>query len=204
MATRSYFRFLLALALVTLAASGCQRLKPLDTQPLDQAGMWYGSVQQLRSLDVTQAEIAQLALARDAGISDGGCLDLVKISRTRNQPFAEGETVASLHSAGMPESDILALDRLGQLSPWGGQALALRLAGMSEGIVLALAQRRVGGQAILSGASLAKLKDTGLSDAQLLELIQRGTTDDEAQQIVAARERAAAPPGFVHYHRRRR
>lgn len=192
------------LLLLLLPAAGCKKLVALDTRPLDQAGMWFESIQQLRGMEVTQAEIGQLARAREAGISDAGCIELLKIARGRQQPFAEGEAAASLRRAGVSEPTILELSRINQLSGWSGEALAMRLAGMPDGLLLAVAQRRVAGQPVPSGAALSRLKSTGLTDAQLLELVNRGTTDAQADEIVAARQRAAAPQGFVHYPRRRR
>lgn len=198
-------RLLIAVALSSaLAAGGCKHAPTLDTRPLDQAGMWFESVQQLRELNVSQAEIAQLARARDAGVSDAGCVELVKMARSHQQPFADGDAVAGLSRAGAGEATILELARLNQLASWSGEALALRLAGMSDAIVLALARQRAAGQQTLSGASLSRLKSTGLTEAQLLELIRRGTTDAQAKEIVAARERAASPKGFVRRSRRRR
>jgi hypothetical protein len=192
-----------ALLLLLLPAAGCKRMMPLDTKPLDQAGMWFESIKELRGMEVTQAEIAQLARARESGISDAGCVSLLKLARGRQQPFADGEGVASLRRAGVSEPAILELARINQLS-WSGEAMAIRLAGMPDDLLLAVAQRRAAGQIVPSGAALSRLKGTGLSDAQLMELVNRGTTDAQAAEIVAARQRAAAPQGFVRYSRRRR
>ncbi len=189
--------------MLALAAAGCKHVTPLDTRPLDQAGMWFESVQQLRSLEVTQTEITELARARDAGISDAGCIELIQIERSRKQSFAGGDAVASLRRAGVTESTILELSRINQLASWSGEALAIRLVGMPDDVLLAEAQRRAAGQSVLSGTSLSRLKSSGLTDAQLLELINRGTSDAEAEQIVAARQRAATPHGFVRSLRRR-
>lgn len=193
-----------ALLVMLLPAGGCKHLPALDMRPLDQAGMWFESIKQLRGMEVTQAEIGQLARAREAGISDADCINLLKLARGRQQPFADGEAVASLRRAGVSEPTILELARVNQLSSWSGEAMAMRLAGMPDDLLLAVAQRRAAGQTVPSGASLSRLKSTGLTDAQLLELVNRGTTDAQAAEIVAARQRAAAPQGFVRYSRRRR
>jgi hypothetical protein len=195
---------LVTLLLFLLPAPGCKKIVALDTKPLDQAGMWFESIKELRGMEVTQAEIGQLARAREAGISDAGCIELLKLARGRQQPFADGEAVASLRRAGVSEPTILELARINQLSSWSGEAMAMRLAGMPDNLLLAVAQRRAIGQSVPSGASLSRLKSTGLADAQLLELVNRGTTDAQAEEIVAARQRAAAPQGFVRYPRRRR
>jgi hypothetical protein len=192
-----------ALLLLLLPGAGCKKIVALDTKPLDQAGMWFESIKQLRDLEITQAEIGQVARAREAGVSDAGCIELVKLARGQHQPFADGEAVASLRRAGVSEPTILELARINQLSSWSGEAMAMRLVGMPDDLLLAVAQRRAAGQPIPSGAALSRLKSTGLTDAQLLELVNRGTTDAQAEEIVAARQRAAAPQGFVRYPRRR-
>jgi hypothetical protein len=195
---------LACLVALALAIFGCKRLRSSDTQPLDQAGMGFSSIEQLRSLDVSDAEIAEVVKAHRAGISDTACLELVRLAHGRKRPFADGDDIAGLRQVGVSESTILELARLNQLGPWVGEAQAVRLAGFSDQILLAIARRRAAGRPTLSGASLGKLKNAGYSDAQILEAIRSGLTDAQAEQTVAARRRAAASAGFVRYHRRRR
>ena len=187
-----------------VTAPGCKRLIPTDTRPLDKAGMWYRSIEELRELNVTDAEVVELAKAREAGISDAACIELVRVARQREQPFAAGDGVAGLRRVGVGEATILELARLNQLGLWVGEAQAMRLAGLSDQTLLGVARRRAAGQAVLSGPLVAQLKNAGLSEAEILGLIERGTTDAEAQEMLAAHERAASSSGFVRYSRRRR
>ena len=187
-----------------LTAPGCKRLIPTDTRPLDKAGMWYRSIEELRELNVTDAEVVELAKAREAGISDAACVELVRVARQRKQPFAAGDGVAGLRRVGVGEATILELARLNQLGLWVGEAQAMRLAALSDQTLLGVARRRAAGQAVLSGPLVAQLKNAGLSEAEILGLIERGTTDAEAQEMLAAHERAASSSGFVRYSRRRR
>jgi len=90
----------LIVALAALLAPGCKHLQPVDTRPLDQAGMEYRSVEELRELDVTDVEVAAVVKAREAGISDAACVELVRIARGRKQPFSSGEAIASLRRVG--------------------------------------------------------------------------------------------------------
>jgi hypothetical protein len=87
---------------------------------------------------------------------------------------------------------------------WAGEAQAIRLAGLSDRTLLAVARRRAAGQPVLSGPLLARLKNAEFSEAEIVDLIERGTTDEQAQMILAARQRAAGGSSFVRYHRRRR
>ena len=190
-------RLVLATLLAAFALAGCKHIKPVDLRPLDQAGMWYQSLEDLRKLEPTDAEVAQLVIVRRAGMSDAGCLDLVRIARSRRKPFASGEAVAALLRVHISESNVLELARLDQLGLWVGEAQAMRLAGLSEDIVMTVARRRSSGLASLSGAALAQLKNVGVDEPKMMGLINRGASDEEAQKIVAARHRAATPSGFV-------
>ena len=204
---RFSLRSALSVALVLLAvglATGCRRLHRTDTTPLDQAGMWFNRIEELRALDVTDAEVAELVKVRSAGVSDGACVELVRLARSRAQPFAGGDAIASLRQVGIGEPAILELAKLNQLGLWVGEAQAMRLAGLSENVLLTLARRRAAGQPALSGPSVAQLKNSGLSEAQLLELINRAATDEQAAELVVARQRAANPTGFVRQRGRRR
>ena len=191
------------LAVVFLFA-GCNRIKPIDLRQLDQAGMWYQSLEDLRKLDPSGAEIAQLVIIRRAGMSDAACLDLVRLARSRQRPFDSGEPVAALLRVHMSEANILELARLDQLGLWVGEAQAMRLAGLSEDVVMAVARRRASGLQTLSGAALAQLKNVGVDEPQMMGLLNRGGSDAEAQKVVEARNRAATPSGFVRQPRRRR
>ena len=166
--------------------------------------MWYRSIEELRGLRVTDAEVAELAKAREAGLSDAACIELVRIARQRNQPFASGNAIVELRRTAVSEPTIVELARLNQLGPWVGEAQAMRLAGLSDQTLLSVARRRAAGQAVLSGPFIAQLKNAGLSEAEILELIARGTTDAQAEAMLAARQRAAGSTGFVRYPRRRR
>jgi hypothetical protein len=80
----------------------------------------------------------------------------------------------------------------------------MRLAGLSDKIILAIAQRRSRNAQVMSGEKLAELKNTGVSDAEILEMVQKGDSDETATKYIAMRERAAGGHKFVyetHAHR---
>jgi hypothetical protein len=72
-----------------------------------------------------------------------------------------------------------------------GELQAMRLAGLSDGVILEVARRRSEGRPVLSGASLAQMKNAGLSESTLLELARRGLPDSQAEAIVTLRRRGA-------------
>ena len=73
--------FASALVSVLVFFAGCQKTKYVDSKPLDQAGMEFSSVQALKAMNPTDAEIAQVAKAKMGGLSDKTCIELLRISR---------------------------------------------------------------------------------------------------------------------------
>jgi hypothetical protein len=175
----------LALTLAAIFAPGCRELHRANFDPLDGVGMSFSSEQELRGLDVSDAEVVELAKAKRAGLSDSACVELVRIVRAQKQPLPEGDAIAGLREAGMAESTILELARLNQLGLEAGEEQAMHLAGLSDRIILEVARRRTAGQPALAGASLADLKNAGVSEATMFTLLGRGVADDQVPGIVA-------------------
>jgi hypothetical protein len=176
------------LLLVAGCLAGCKRLEYVSTRPLDDAGFSYSVIQDIRGLDVNSAEVAELVKAKNGGVSEQACVELLKVERARKQRFTSGADVAQLRSAGVGDDAVVEMVRLNQLgASWIGEAEAVRLAGISDRILLAVARRRADGKPALSGASLTKLKNTGLSEPTIYELTVRGITDTEAQDLAARR-----------------
>ena len=182
--------------------SGCKHEQPADLSPLDQAGMWFSSVDELRGYHLTADEVSQLVEARQAGLTDANCVELVRLARRQHQSFTDGDGIAGLLNAGVSAQTVMELARLNQLGVWSGQALAMHLANLSDAIILEVAGRRAAGQPVLSGEKLAELRDAGYSESQLVELIERGTTDAQADQIIEAHNRSLGR-GFVSKRRHR-
>jgi hypothetical protein len=186
----------LLLAAIALANS-CKPAKKPNTEQTDQLAMWLDSVPQLKTLNVSNAEVAELTKAHQAGLTDPSSVVLIKLARDRKLPFTDGQAIADLLNAGSSEETVLELARLNELGIWAGEARAMRLAGLSDKIVLAVAQRRSQDLTVLSGKKLAELKNTGVPDAKILEMVQKGDSDETATKFIAARERAAGGHSFV-------
>jgi hypothetical protein len=187
----------LLLASVVLLCS-CKPAQKPDTEQADQMAMWLDSVPQLKTLNISNAEVTELNKAHEAGLTDPSSVVLIQLARDRKTPFADGESVADLLNAGSSEATVLELARLNQLGPWAGEARAMRLAGLSDKIILAVAHRRSKGLTVLSGQKLGELKNTGVSDAMIMEMIQKGDSDATATKFIAERERAAGGHRFVY------
>ena len=191
------------LAAVALVCS-CKSAPKPDNEQANQMAMWLDSVPQLKSLGVSNAEIAELTKAHEAGMTDPSSVVLIQLARDHKTPFADGQSVADLLNAGSSEDTVLELARLNQLGLWAGEARAMRLAGLSDKMILAVARRRSQGLPVLSGEKLGELKNTGVTDAMILQMIQKGDTDETATKLIAQLERAAGGHRFVyqaHAHR---
>jgi hypothetical protein len=191
------------LALLSLL-SACKPAQKADTEQQDQMQMWLDNVPDLKPLNVSTVEIGELQKAHDAGLTDPSAVVLIKLARERHKPFADGQSIADLLAAGSSEQTVLELAKMDQLGLWAGEARVLRLAGLSDKTILAVAARRSKGLTVLSGEKLGELKNAGFSDAAVLDMVQKGISDKTATAYIAARESAAGGHRFVyqrHGHR---
>lgn len=193
--------FALALA-TTVTFAGCKRAKPAEPAPIDSASMSFTNAGQLRPLNPSQYEVLQLVELRQAGLPESACLELIQIARQTDQPFSDGDAIAELLGAGESPDVVMQLARLGQLGVWSGQVLAMHLAKIPDAMILDVAHRRAAGEASLSGEMLAELLDAGYSQSQVTGLLEKGTTDAQAQQILDYKDRSSAH-GFVRAGHRR-
>jgi hypothetical protein len=180
-----------------LLAAGCHQHPLTDYRPLDRAGMWSGSMEQLKALNVSDLEVAQVVKVKQARVSDESCVALVSTAHAQKHPFASAESVVSLAVAGFSEQQILEIARADQLDTISGDAVTLRLMGLSDSTVQTLLHRHMQGIPTLSNEEIALLKNTGLTEKQILERIQNGMTDAQAEVEIAQRNRQRNKTGFV-------
>ena len=76
---------------------------------------------------------------------------------------------------------------------------ALQFAG-----ILAVAQHSSQGLPVLSGVTLAKMKNSGASDAVILDFVQKGITEQRASEYIAQREHSGRTGWVYQGHRRTR
>jgi hypothetical protein len=189
-----------ALLFVLLAVGGCKTIQPLDTKPLDAAGMRYDTIAQLKAQKITAPEVAQMAIARQSGFSDASCLAAMSAYRGRAQAFDGGDEIAGLMRAQVSESTILELAKMNELGLLSGELEAMRLAGLSDAILLEVARHRAANEPVLSGASLANLKNAGVRELTLLELVRRGVPESQGAAILSYRKHGASDAQIIgHY-----
>ena len=201
---RQCIRIPMAATLVLFAVTGCSNARHTDTTPLDQGGVYFQGVEQLRQFKISNSEVQQLVTARGAGLDDASCIELVRIARAHQQSFAAGDTVAGLLGAGFKQDSVLTLARLGQLESWAGEAQALHLSGLSDDVILSVAKRRGAGQPVLSSRKIVDLQNVGLSQTELIAEINRGASDTDADDIIMRRNYYAGGHTFVHQRGMRR
>jgi hypothetical protein len=199
------FRALFPGVSVLLFAIGCHQHPLTDYRPLDKAGMWSSGLEELKKLNTSDSEVAQLVKVKQTRLSDDACVALVAAAHERKHPFTSGDSTANLASAGYSEEQILEIARADQLDAISGDAVALRLIGLSDNFVHFVLQRRLQGHPTLGTPQIARLKNTGLAEKAILDQIKSGLTDAQADREIAAREAArnGAGAGFVRVHGRR-
>jgi hypothetical protein len=194
------------LVLGVLLAAGCEKRPAINYLPLTQSGLSSATVEQLKKLNVNDFEIAQIAKVKSLGLSDDTCLTLVRESRTHQHAFSSGDSASNLIGAGYTEQDVLNMAQADQLDSISTEAITLKLIGLSQTTVQTLVSRHLQGQPTLSSEVIGRLKNTGLTEKQILEQINEGMTDEQAEKEVAAREakRNHANTDFVRARARRR
>lgn len=180
----------LLLGVVVLLAAGCYQHPLTDYRPLDQAGVWSSDIEQLKGLNVSDQEIAQVVKLKHAGISDDTCVELVSNAHVRKHLFTSADSAANLAGARFTEAQILEIARADQLDAISLDAVTLKLIGLSDATVQVVLHRHLTGQPVMNSASISRLKNTGLTERQILDRINAGMTEQQAQREIKARESA--------------
>src|SRR5271165_1474768 len=195
----------LFLGVCFLALGGCKTQPKTDYAPLDQAGMWSSSVDQLKNLSVTDLEIAQLSKLKRVGASDDLCLALLKAARDHHHDFSNADAAIQLSQAGYSDEQILEMARSDQIDILSGEAITLKLIGLSNPTVQAIIHRRIEGLPTLTSEQIGRLRNSAMAEKQSLEVVDKGLSDQQAEAFIAQREavRNHSNTGFVHVRGRK-
>ncbi|MGH9865607.1 MAG: hypothetical protein ACRD4H_09365 [Candidatus Acidiferrales bacterium] len=196
----------LVLAGYVLFFGGCHTHPLTDYRPLIKAGMDSSYTERLKTLNTSDEEIAQVVKLRQSHISDDMSVALVSAAHTHQHPFSSADSANSLAGAGYSDLQIMEIASADKLDAISGDAVMLRLIGFSDATVQLVLDRRLQGLPVLSSAEIAKLKNTGLTERQIVERINQGMTDAQADHEIYVREtiRNHSNTGFVRAHGRRR
>jgi hypothetical protein len=173
-----------------LATAGCHQHPLTDYRPLDQAGMFSSDIEQLKGLNVSDLEIAQVVKMKHARISDDICVELVSSAHVHKRIFLSAESASDLAGAGFTEQQILDIAHADQLDAISIDAVTLKLIGLSDSTVQLVLQRHLDGLPVMASAEISRLKNTGLTERQILDRIHAGMTDEQAEKEIKARESA--------------
>lgn len=183
--------------MVLLALAGCKR--KADSKPLDKAGVRFTVIEKLHEMNVSEAEVAQVVKARETGLRDDYCLELVRLSRSRGGEFTDGDSVVKLAGVQFSEDEVMEMARLNQLGLWTNEAQVMRFAGVNKPVILTVARERAKARPIPSSAGIVALKDAGYTDKDMIYFVERGITDKEAKEMARGR----APRGTTRFRRLR-
>ncbi len=197
---------LLLLGVAAVVLSGCQKHVQTDYTALDQSGMWSSTLDEVKALKPSDLEITQLTKLKHAGASDDLCLALLNAARAHNHEFSNGDSAMDLSRAGYTDAQILAMAQSDQMEILSGDAVTLKLIGLSNPTVQDIIQRRIQGLPTLTSEQIGRLKNTGMSEKQILEIVNQGLSDQQAETLIAKREavRNHSNTGFVRVRGRRR
>ena len=196
--------FLLATALLALLA-GCQKQPETDYSPLDQSGMFSTTLNTVKKMKLSNAEIAQLATLKKAGASDDFCLKMLQIARGHNHDFISGDSAVALSRAGYSDAQILEMAQADKVDALSDDAVMLKLMGLSNSTVQTVIQRREQGLPTLTSAQIGRLKNIGISEKRILEMVNDGLAGQQAEAQITKLEanRDHANTGFVRVRGRR-
>jgi len=171
-----------------LLLAGCENKPEVDYSPLDQAGMWISSLRQVKNMKVSNAEVTQLANLKRAGAGDDLCLALLKAARDNHHPFTSGDSAVTLSRAGYSDAQILEMAQADKLDMLSADAVMLKLLGLSEAAVQYIMHRRTQGLPTLTSAQIGRLKNVGMSEQKILDIVNQGMPDAQAEAMIAKLE----------------
>jgi len=196
---------LLALGVCALMLSGCQKQSQTSYDSLERTGMWSSTLDELKALKLSDLEITQLTKLKNTGASDDLCLALVKAARAHKHEFASADSAMDLSRAGYSDAQILEMAQSDQMDILSTEAVTLKLIGLSNTTVQYIIHRRIQGLPTLTSEQIGRLKNTAMSEKQIIEIVNEGLTDQQAETLIARREaeRDHSNTGFVRVHGRR-
>src|SRR5258708_17887657 len=136
------YKLVLLGVFILLRMSGCHQHPLTDYRPLDQVGMWSSNVEQLKKWNTADTEAAQLVKLKQAGIGDDACVTLVAEAHKRLHPFTSADSAVNLAHAGYTEPVILEIAKTDRLDIISGDAVMLRLVGLSDSALHFIFHRR--------------------------------------------------------------
>ncbi len=181
----------LAIALLPVLG-GCKSHMLTDYRAASEAGFFSGTIEDLKKLNTSDAEVAELIKLKQIGVPEETLTALVRTAHDHQHTFVATDAVRNLVNAGFSDERILQIAQLDKLDTIGGDAVMLHITGLSDPTVQMLLDRKIKGVPTMSVNAIAELKNTGLTEKDILYRIQNGMTDAQAMAEAAARQKAVA------------
>jgi hypothetical protein len=183
---------------------GCEKKHQIDYTPLD--AMYSTNIDALKKMKVTELEIAQLGKLKQAGATDDLCVALFKVARAHGHDFTSGEGAIELSQAGYSDGQIQEMAESDQIDVLSGDAITLKLIGLSNSTVQEIIHRRIQGLPTMTSEQIGRLKNIAISEKQILIMVDGGLTGDEADRKIVQLEasRNHSNTSFVRNQGRRR
>jgi hypothetical protein len=187
------------LGVCLLFLAGCHKHAEKDYSALDQSGMWSSNLDELKKYNPSDTEIAQLAKLKQIGASDDLCLALLKAARDHHHEFNSADSATDLSRSGYSDAEIIEMAQSDQIDVLSVDAVTLKLIGLSNPTVQYVIHRRIQGLPTLTSEQIGRLKNTGVSEKQILDVINKGFSNQQAENYIAQREavRNHSNTGFV-------
>lgn len=168
--------------------------------------MWSSNLDELKKFKPSDLEISQITKLKQTGASDDLCLALLKAARDHHHEFTSADSAINLSRASYTDSQIIEMAQSDQIDILSGEAVTLKLIGLSNPTVQIIIHRRIQGLPTLTSEQIGRLKNTGMSERQILDVVNQGLSDAKAEAFIAQREAARdhSNTGFVRVHGRRR
>ncbi|MBS1867886.1 MAG: hypothetical protein JSS69_18395, partial [Acidobacteria bacterium] len=107
--------------------AGCESHPLTDYRPAVQAGIFSGTIENLKKLDVGDTELVEVIRLKKAGIGEDMILSLVRIAHEHHHPFTATDSVKNLASANFSDARILQIAETDQIDSIGGDAVMLHV-----------------------------------------------------------------------------
>lgn len=197
-------RALIAFALLSFLG-GCKSHLLTDYRPADEAGIYSGTIEDLKKLNTSDAEVAEIIRLKKANLDEKTIVSVVRIAHEHQHSFVATDTVRNLAGGGFSDAQILQIAETDKYDTIGGDAVMLHAMGLSSSTTDYLLDRRLKGIRTMSVSTIADLKNSGLSEKEILYRIQQGMTDAQGEAEASARRKAQAHnTGFKSNRGRRR
>ncbi len=161
-----------------------------ESQKLQSAGCSESVIQQLLDLGINDEEVSAIVTLRHAGTAEKTIVRLLKIDRLHHSQFELGDAVVELRNAGVSDKRIIDLLELNAIPVWCDEIVEMRNAGMSDSAIVRLAELKFKeSKSVISGSDIAVIKQTGVSEVGIINLVEHGISPAQVDKVVQMRHK---------------